>query len=347
MEKSKKNTSEASKSLRVEYKRFIEDNFYIKNKNGEYVPFIFNPTQNYYYDLMVGDYPAFSGIRENILKFRQPGMSSLIDAMFMVDFILGELGEIPVTDSDIVSYREKDTQVLFNRALLFFDSWLAKALNRDFLSERDKIRTERRKMLLKDSSGVIAGRKGSEMYIQTASARVSGRGGTKQNIHWSEVAYYSNTENINAEELVTGAEEQVPSETGKVFRETTGNIADDFFAKEYEAGKDGVSDFKSRFFGWWIHPDYQRTPPEGWKPPEYYAPLIKRHKIPIEQCYWHYRKTNKLQSIRKLREYPSDETEAFLLGGDPYFDKEAILHYSHQVKEPLAKEPYVSSLPSN
>ena len=43
------------------------------------------------------------GIRENILKSRRFGFSSIIDAMFCADFILSELGAIPLTNSDVYS----------------------------------------------------------------------------------------------------------------------------------------------------------------------------------------------------------------------------------------------------
>lgn len=150
----------------IDYKGFIENNFQIKNKSGEIVPFIFNETQDYYYSMMVEEYgEELQGVRENILKFRQPGFSSLIDAMFTVDFIFSEWGKIPIIDSDIVSAREKDTIVLFNRISSFLDSFFVKwgIVRKDFLEI--------------DSTTLIKGKRGAQMYVQTASAKVSGRGG--------------------------------------------------------------------------------------------------------------------------------------------------------------------------
>ena len=229
-------------ATKINYKEFIQDNFLIKNKEGEIVPFKFNETQAYYYDLMLNEYgDELRGVRENILKFRQPGFSSLIDAIFTTDFIFSEWGKIPLTDADIVSHREKDTVVLFNRVSMFLDSFF------------NKWNINRKDYLEIDTTTLLKGRRGAQMYVQTAGAKVSGRGGTKQNIHWSEVAFYPNTEILNANTLVLGAEQQVADGVGKIFRETTGNTDVDFFAEEYFRGLEGLSEFKSRFLGWWLH----------------------------------------------------------------------------------------------
>ena len=318
--------------MRINYKAFIEDHFLIKNKEGKYVPFIFNNTQNYYYNLLVKDYPTMQGVRENDLKFRQPGFSSFIDGIFMTDFIYSENGDIPLIDADIVSHKDKETKVLFARANLFLDSYLTRK------------HLTRSQYLEKDTEGYIKGKRGAQMYVQTASARVSGRGGTKQNVHWSEVAFYSNTEVINAEDLVTGAEQQVADGVGKIFRESTGNISDDFFAKEYEKGKKGKTAFKSRFFGWWIHLEYSLPAPHDWIPPKYYDKLINENGVTVNQCYWHFKKTNELADEKMMREYPSYDTEAFLLGGKPYFDKEALIHYTNKTRKPIKEVLYLSDL---
>jgi len=112
----------------------------------------------------------------------------------------------------------------------------------------------------------VKAKRGAVINVQIGNAKVSGRGGTKQNIHWSEVAFYPNTDVLSAQDLVIAAEQQVADGVGKIFRESTGNIAGDFFSTEYERGKNGEGEFKSRFLGWWIHKAYSRAPQDERSP---------------------------------------------------------------------------------
>lgn len=309
----------------IHYREFIEDNFLIKNKEGVIVPFKFNETQNFYYDIMTKEYgEELKGVRENILKFRQPGFSSLIDAIFTVDFIMSEWGKIPVIDADIVSAREKDTIVLFNRVSGFLDSFF------------EKWKIVRKEFLEIDSNTLIKGHRGAQMYVQTASARISGRGGTKQNIHWSEVAFYPNTEVLNANTLVLGAEQQVADGVGKIFRETTGNTDIDFFAEEYYRGLEGKSEFKSRFLGWWLHKEYSKEPPVAWLMPPEYKKIHDKYGATSAQCYWHWYKVSHAKDPKlMMREYPVDEGDAFIGDGTQYFDPMLTKYYLEFIKEPL------------
>jgi len=637
----------------IDYRGFIQKNFLIKNKLGEIVPFIFNETQSYYYNMMVKDYgKELQGVRENILKFRQPGFSSLIDGIFTTDFIYSEWAKIPITDADIVSHKQKDTIVLFNRVSFFLDSFF----NKWDIDRKDYLET--------DTNVLLKGRRGAQIYVQTASAKVSGRGGTKQNIHWclgedtkiirpdgsttkikdisigddvitedgsitnvtnkwetgvksikkirlwygnetidtspehkirvatrhgnrfgkpewkqakdltikdyvlwaypktnaglkydysfgyllgyylaeghisknlnrvtftchrdedfyknfskiidkepliqiegnrkriiynfkklgielnelvgrvkdkhipkeflysgtkdflkgiysgwkdgdgsktekylvsittirekiarqmrqiyatinhkilgldyytdrkryevitkdiyrlreyqnksdrllkevytcprevsdkngylyirikeitnqlpqntyeievahkshafltvcgvvsnSEVAFYPNTEILNANTLVVGAEQQVPDNYGKIFRETTGNTDVDFFAEEYFRGLEGKSEFKSRFLGWWLHKAYSKKPPLDWIMPPDYKKIHNKYGATAAQCYWHWRKVQLSKDKQFFkREYPTDETEAFIGDGSQYFDVMITKQYAEFVK---------------
>ena len=310
----------------IDYRGFIEDNFLIKNKEGIIVPFKFNETQNFYYDVMLKEYgEELKGVRENILKFRQPGFSSLIDAIFTTDFIYSEWGKIPVIDADIVSAREKDTIVLFNRVSFFLDSFF------------DKWKMIRKDFLDIDSTTLIKGHRGAQMYVQTASAKVSGRGGTKQNLHWSEVAFYPNTEILNANTLVLGAEQQVADGVGKIFRETTGNTDIDFFAEEYFRGLEGKSEFKSRFLGWWLHKEYSKEPPVSWLMPPEYKKIHQKYGATSAQCYWHWYNVSHAKDPKlMMREYPVDENDAFIGDGSQYFDPMLTKYYLDFLKEPIS-----------
>jgi hypothetical protein len=315
---------------RINYKDFIEENFLIINKEGKTVPFIFNDTQNYYWGLLLNDYPTLQNVRENILKFRQPGFSSLIDAMFTVDFIFSEEGKQPITFSDIYSHKDDETLVLFRRVSFYLNSYY------------EKNHIDRSKVLLVDKDKAIEGVNHSMIASFTANAKVSGRGGTKQNIHLSEPAFYPNTEVLDANSLVLGLEQQVADGVGKIFRESTGNIIGDFFNEEYEFGKLPGAKFKSRFLGWWLHNEYRKEPPADWTPPEKYQKLIEQFGATIQSCYWHY---NKIMSAkpadreRLSREYPCDDIEAFLQQGKLYFNVEALKYYKDEMsRSPISQD---------
>lgn len=331
----------------IDYKSYIEDNFYIKNKHGILEPFKLNEVQTAYYEALNSDYPNWQGIRENILKGRQFGLSSFITAIFAIDFIASECGEIPIIDSDVYSHKDEETQAHIDRFNLFLNSYLIKSQGGSLedMDNFEAIIKLRRAFLKVDNGGeIVSRRKGAQYHAQTASAKVSGRGGTKQNIHWSEVAFYPNTEIMNAKKLVVGAEKQVPQDYGKIFRETTGNLAGDYFAEEYQEGKDGISQFKSRFIAWYSHKPYRRIPIEDWTPPEYYQSLLVSGLADKEQCYWHWIQTKGLEDKEELREFPTYDHEAFLYGGSPLFDQEALIWYTNQVKKPKKAAMYVQAL---
>lgn len=331
--------------MAINYKKFIEENFLIKDKEGNLTRFIFNDTQNYYWHILRTDYPTMQGIRENILKSRQPGFSSLIDGFFATDFIMSEMQELPIIDADILSYIDSQTLVLFERTNLFIESWAAKTAGIPYEENQDLIRKLLKYELLDTDQGkLIKGKRGAQIHVQTASAKVSGRGGTKQNIHESEPAFYPNTDVLDARKLITGIEEQVPMGIGKIFRESTGNTTDDFYGEEFEAGLQPGAEFKSRFLGWYIHKEYTLTPPVGWDVPDYYDQVRREYGASIGQCYRHYVKTKSLTDKLRLRENPTYPEEAFLMDGDPYFSGDSLLYYQNQIIEPLKEGQYVSDI---
>ena len=333
--------------MEIDYRGFIETYYYIKTKKGLIVPFKFNDVQNLWYDDLQLRYGAsMQGIRENDLKGRQFGISSVIAGIFTTDYILSALGEIPMIDSDIFSYRDKDTEAHFARVNMFLDSYLIKSQGGDYANAEHRLEgLKLRPHFLKvDTTNLLIAKNGVQIQTATAGAKVAGRGSTRQNIHWSEVAFYPNTPILSAETLVTGAEEQVPEDYGKIFRETTGNMAGDFFSREYQAGKDGKSEYHSMFLAWYLHKEYSREAPPGWSAPDYYHRLISDRLATVNQCYWHYMKTRQLQSKIKLREYPTYDYEAFMMQGTTFFDDFARLWHNNHIRKPMKRANYVNAL---
>lgn len=330
----------------TDYRQFFTDCFYLKNKEGKITKFGLNEVQSDYLDLLEHDYPDMQGIRENILKGRQFGISTMWTGIFTTDFIMSAIGEDDLVDSDIYSHKDAETAAHFTRVNMFLDSWLLHTQGGDYaIPEHRADLTKLRQQFLKvDTSNLLIAKNGTQIQTQTASAKVSGRGSTKQNIHWTEPAFYPNTEIMSAETLMTGAEEQVPQGFGKIVRETTGNIAGDYFAREYQMGKDGVSDFKSRFMAWYTHKPYTKDVPRDWEMPEYYTGLVRDGLATRGQCFWHYEKTRGLTDKKRLREYPTYDTEAFLLSGTSFFDGDAMIYYNNLIQEPIKDVVYIGAL---
>lgn len=322
----------------VDYKDFMETYFSILDKEGEEIPFIFNETQKYAYSLMEEDCPDFKGIRENWLKYRQWGGSTLAVGMFTVDFILSETGHMPLTSSNVYSHKDKETRSHFDRMSHFFDCWLIQTNQTN--DPRDIARL-RKSILEVDQYGeMIKGYNGAEFETFTAGSKSSGRGGTKQNLLFTEIAFYPNTPVLNAKKIVTGASKQVKPGFGKIIRESSGNLSGDYWHKEFQLGKKPLARYRSRFFAWYLHREYTLKAPADWEPMSYYDPILEKGAT-VDQCYWHYTTCvdpdNPTEfDLDELREYPTYEEEAFLLGGDPYFDKKAIEYYAKLVREPLS-----------
>lgn len=337
----------------IDYRKFIESIFYLKDKEGKIVPFKLNGVQSDYLNLLEKEYPTMQGIRENILKGRQFGLSTQWGGIFTTDFIMSSLGEIDITNSDIYSYKDEDTKSHFERVNLFLNSYLIHTQGGDYgdlirqgyLKElMEAIEALRKEFLKVDTTNYLESINGTQIMTKTASAKVSGRGSTKQNIHWTEPAFYPNTEILSARQLMTGAEEQVADGVGKIVRESTGNLAKDYYAEEYYLGKEGKSPFKSRFIAWYSHKSYTKPAPDDWGVPAYYTKLVEDGLATPEQCYWHYQKTRELTDKEKLREYPTLDREAFLFGGNPYFNADALLHYANSVLKPLKEVEYATAL---
>jgi len=55
-------------------------------------------------------------------------------------------------------------------------------------------------------------------------------------------------------------------------------------------------------------------------------------------------KTRGLEDKKKLREYPTSVSEAFLFGGEPFFSADALIHYTNTTIKPIREVEYAASL---
>lgn len=302
-----------------QYRQLIPQFFSIKNRKGEVVPFEPNEVQLAYLRQLKNDYQTTQGIRENILKARQQGFSALIDAILTIDFLTQEN-----CNGLIISHKKEETKPLLDRVSFYIDTFCERFnVNRD-----DLLNTDTQGLLINKTNGSL-------LAIGTAGARTLGRGGTFQNIHWSEIGFYSNTEKLDAEKLVAGAEQQVMTGVGKIFRESTGNVFDDYFHKECERSRKGESVFKFRFFPWYMYPDYQQESTTLQLTSEDIQ-LQTKYNLTIQQMYWYITKRTEFPTVANfLREYPTTPEEAFLTSGSSFFDQDILRVYFDNAIDPI------------
>lgn len=297
---------------KVKYREFIQNNFKILDRESQQpVPFRLNQVQAKYMELLENEYPDGEGTREIILKARQQGFSSLILALFTTDFLLR-----PYSISICISHRKDATELLFKKVKFYIESYLRglaeKSATTGSEMEINKLYETYNKELLKaDNKGMIENASnGAMFYIGTAGTKVGGRGGSARNIHFSEAAFYQDTELITAEEIIVATAQQVPQGKGAIFIESTANGEGNYYQMEWERAQPagGGSAYKPRFFGW------QEFYTRDW--------VEEKRKDFSSDKMW-------------KQEYPATADEAFITSGSPYFDAEVLDAMLKEKKAPV------------
>ena len=216
------------------YQRFIEDNFLIKNKRGKVVPFIFNRVQDKYMIDLVKTYgDDLESLRDQVLKARKEGFSSLILGIFATDFIMSP---DPIA-SVCISDTKDETRKLFERAKFFINSWAEK---RDQRIE-DLCATDNANELVNKANGAF-------FWIGTAGSKVALRTETVQNLHFSEGAHFPDTDIITARETYEGAMQMVDQGVGKIFDESTARGYGNHYQIRWEMAANKQSEFRDVFY---------------------------------------------------------------------------------------------------
>ena len=308
------NVKRAIYQARVNPKNLIEKYFTIVDKEGETVPFHLKPSQKKYHDMMT--------YRDDILKARQQGFSSLILAMFAIRFLF-----IPNVRCVCISHEKEATTRLFARIEHYLESF-------PYEIELTKQTTSR--LAFSPAKGDTR-----EFYIGTAGSRAFGRGDTIHYLHISELAFW---EKPGA--LLSGLLEAVPTnkEKTQIVKECTANGIETLHHREWVAEKEGNAVFQPVFFGWNEDPEYVVSTKES-KETEFSEDemiMAAQHDLTKEQLGWRQEKIKSIQEREGYskeeifkQEYPITAEEAFLSSGSPVFDYEMLQRHTKLfVQEP-------------
>lgn len=318
---------------KIKNPRFYVENFLkIRDKKGKLINLHLKPAQEKLYNLMKAEHEAGRPVRIVILKARQLGFSTVIEALFFQDAATREL-----VRTLIVAHTADATANLFKMNKLFYDK-LPRALKpmirnsnaQEILFEnptRDPEEKERHPGLM------------SSIRCVPAVGENVGRSSTLTNVHASEVAFWG-----NMEDTMDALFQAVPdSPDTAIVVETTPNGFNSFkkFWDDTVAGKTG---FVPVFFPWFEDPEYRKPVPPNteWTDEEF--KLKEAYNLDDEQLAW--RRWCIAANLRGdeekfKQEYPSCPEEAFLLSGNPFFNVQSIVLRMNLVKNPLMRGRFI------
>lgn len=315
-------------------KKYVEHFLKIRDKRGKLINLKFKPAQAKLYDIMKREHDAGKPVRIVILKARQLGFSTVIEALFFQDAATREL-----VRTLIVAHTADATANLFKMNKLFYDKLppplkpMRRASNAQEIIFENPTRDAEEK---ERSPGLM-----SSIRCVPATGESVGRSDTLTNVHASEVAFWS-----NMEDTLDALLQAVPDNPDTaVIIETTPNGFNSFkkFWDDTVAGKTG---FVPVFFPWFEEPYYRKPVPPGIEWTDEELKLKEAYKLDDEQLSW--RRwciaSNLRGDAEKFKqEYPSCPEEAFLLSGNPYFELRSIILRIDRTKEILRRGRFIYS----
>lgn len=288
------------------YERAIEKLFLIVDRNANTIPFNLNePQKKILYNLTR---------RDIILKARQEGISSLMLALFAIDFLFVENIRCVV-----ISHEASATQKLFDKVKFYLES-----VKKTFPGQLPY------KLKYNSRSELVNMEKNSVFYIGTAGARAFGHGDTINNLHVSELSRWP-----DQERLMIGLMQAVPRD-GRITVETTANGLGDYFYNLWKKSQSTGSSFKTHFLPWFLLDEYSLKITDGFQATEEEMELQKVYNLTNEQLNWRRWKINELGgNIDAFNEqFPANAEEAFIVSGNPIWPPTLLKKYLHRCKPP-------------
>lgn len=255
---------------------------------------------------------GFRGLRDIILKARKEGVTTFFALLYLDDSLF-----TPNTVSEIVAHTAADVKKIFKIVKLAYYScpnqirlfdgrvWQKPKANYDNVNE----------LVFDDINSAI------RVSLQS-------RGGTVNNLHISEVAHIPENE---VEARMAAILESVPNvELGSnITMETTANGMGGWFPDLWDESIEGMTLFRTFFFGWYLKPENQMTPPEDYEPSEETLDMQNRLReydgteLTMRQLFW-WEMTRSQQKKLMNQEHPTIPEDAFLSSGLHVFDLQKL-----------------------
>ena len=306
---------------------FTEKNLQIKDKRGMIIPLVPNDAQKMLLEQVIEDILVGRPSRYIILKARQMGFSTIIEALAYW-WTATHRNIVTV----IAAHEKPASRNLYKMFQRYYDY-------------SDAMFKPTRKYSTKYDLTFATGEDdnpGLESEIKTMVAEgAAGRSDTIHFLHGSEVAFWR-----DGEEVLSGMQQAVPllSETF-IFLESTANGVGGYFYEEWQAAKKGESAFTPIFYAWWMHGEYETPATKSslsvlTKEEKYILSTLKKKGLTKASIYrkiaWRRLKLTEFRSNpdKFMQEYPFDDIEAFLASGRPVFNIRNLIKMEEDAIDP-------------
>jgi hypothetical protein len=298
----------------------------IRDKDSNLIPLVPNAVQRQYLDVLCPTWESepesllkLTGVRDDILKARQQGISTIIEAIIFLLTI-----NFPRVRSMIVADDGARATYLLEMITRFYDE----------LPKEKKPGTK-----FRNRNELYFSEIDSAIVVGTAGDVTVGRGLTLNHVHETERALWS-LKIRNPGYVEKALLDSVPM-NGNVWQETTANARNDYWESR-QLEWSGESGFRPFFWGWNESPEYS-LPADHRLVKERDRVIVKTDEETLlattyglsdDQLRWRRWKMNETKdSAEKFPEnFPIIEAEAFLSSGNPYFNLVKLMNRIHELK---------------
>lgn len=271
----------------------------IRLKSGGIEPLKLNKAQRYVHERLEEQLFERGHIRALILKGRQQGVSTYVEARFY-------------------------WKVIFRRAVRAFILTHLQEATDNLFAMVDNYHQNLHPMLQPKTSSDNAKelhfeRNGSGYKVSTAGSKATGRGSTIHYFHGSEVAFWP-----NAESHAAGVMQAIPEgNQTEIILESTANGIGGYFHEQWQKAEKGESEYIAIFVPWFWQDEYRKADvPPDWLPSASELEYIATYSLDRNQSYWMHTKNIELGGDVGeigplfLQEYPFCAADAFQASGE-------------------------------
>lgn len=228
--------------IKNDFYRYCDNNLWIRSKSGELIKFKPNKPQRALIDYVLYCLQQGLPVRVIILKARQMGLSTAVEAL---GYWWTSTNENQTTV--IIGHEEGSARNLYGMFRRYYDN-----CNPIF---KPRVKYKTKSDLTFESYDDAGNQIGLGSVIKTATAKntSAGRSDTIQFLHASEVGEWE-----NGEDLIASLMQTVPFIPNTfIFLESTAKGKGNYFHKEWRNAEKKLNNFIPFFFPWWLIDEYE------------------------------------------------------------------------------------------